>query len=205
MLKLKKVAVTGGLGSGKSSVCRLLHELGAYTISADEIVHRLLSPSNEFGKRIIEIFGQDIVKDEIFDRKRIAELAFSDRTKLQKLEAILHPAVVREIQQQYQNLLTHNPPSLFVAEIPLLFETSSEGFFDDVVVVVCPEPVASHRFSHMPGQSEQQYLLRSSRLMPIEEKIERANFVIYNDGSMQKLKKQVRTLFDLLTTPNGGP
>jgi dephospho-CoA kinase len=200
MLKLKKIAITGGLAAGKSSVCRYLQELGAYTVSADDIVHQLLSPSSEIGKKIIEIFGQDVVKDGTFDRKKIANIAFSEPGKLQRLEEILHPAVLQEIQKQYHHLLTHNPPSLFVAEIPLLFETSSETYFDDVVVVIAPEPVSKQRFSDLPGQNEEQYLLRTARLLSIEEKIQRANFVIHNDGSKEQLKKQVRTLFELLVS-----
>lgn len=198
MLKLRKIAITGGLAAGKSLVCRYLQELGAYTVSADDVVHQLLSPSSEVGKKVVEIFGKDVVKDASFDRKKIATLAFNDRAKLQRLEEILHPAVLQEIQKQYHNLLTHKPPPLFVAEIPLLYETSSESYFDDVVVVIAKEPISKERFSNLPGQNEEQYLLRTARLLPIEEKIEKANFVIYNDGSQEQLKKQVRTLFELL-------
>jgi dephospho-CoA kinase len=198
MLKLKKIAITGGLAAGKSLVCRYLQELGAYTVSADDIVHQLLSPTSEIGKKVVEIFGKDVVKDASFDRKKIATIAFNDRAKLQRLEEILHPAVLQEIQKQYYKLLTHNPPPLFVAEIPLLYETSSESYFDDVVVVLAKEPITRERFSNLPGQNEEQYLLRTARLLPIEEKIEKANFVIYNDGSQEQLKKQVRTLFELL-------
>jgi dephospho-CoA kinase len=198
VLKLRKIAITGGLAAGKSLVCRYLQELGAYTVSADDIVHQLLSPTSEIGKKVVEIFGKDVVKDASFDRKKIAAIAFNDSAKLQRLEETLHPAVLQEIQKRYHKLLTHNPPPLFVAEIPLLYETSSESYFDDVVVVIAKEPISRERFSNLSHQSEEQYLLRTARLLPIEEKIEKANFVIYNDGSQEQLKKQVRTLFELL-------
>lgn len=200
MLKLKKLAVTGGLAAGKTSVCRILQELGAYTISADDIVHKLLSPHSELGNQIVKIFGQDIIRNERFDRKKIAEYAFSNPTKLQKLEELLHPIVLKTIQQQYQSLLTPNPPPLFVAEIPLLFEVSAEEWFDVVVVVVAPESVAQERFKSASGHSDEQFLQRSQRQWPIEAKARNADFIIHNDGSINHLKTQVKNLFQMLTT-----
>lgn len=197
MLKLKKIAVTGGLASGKSSVCRFLQELGAYTVSADEIVHHLLSPHTELGKQIAEIFERDIAGNVHFDRKKIAEYAFRDPIKLRKLEQLLHPAVLREIENRYQKILTHNPPPLFVVEIPLLFEISAEEWFDHVVVVIAPESVARQRFTSQ-GHTDEQFLLRTTRQLPLEEKQRRADFVLYNDGSFDHLKKQVKTLFQTL-------
>jgi dephospho-CoA kinase len=200
MLKSKKIAVTGGLAAGKTSVCRILQELGAYTISADEIVHQLLSPHSELGKQIVEIFGQSIITNAAFDRKKIAEHVFADPKKLQKLEHLLHPAVLKTIQQTYQNVLTHTPPPLFVAEIPLLFEISAEEWFDTIVVVTAPESLAKERFKTASGYPDEQFLLRSQRQMPVEEKIRKADYIIYNDGSISHLKTQVKTLFQMLIT-----
>ncbi len=200
MLKLKKLAITGGLASGKTSVCRILQELGAYIISADEVVHQLLSPQSELGKQVIAIFGRDIVKNASFDRKKIAAYAFADPTKLQKLEQLLHPAVLKTIHQAYQDLLTHNPPPLFAAEIPLLFEISAEQWFDAVLVVSASESIARERFKTTSGYPDEQFLQRSNRQLPIEEKIKKADYIIYNDGSVNDLKKQVEALFQMLTS-----
>ncbi len=199
MLKLKKIAITGGLASGKTSVCQLLKGFGAYTVSADEIVHQLLSPHTELGNQITEIFGQDIIKDEGFDRSKIAEQAFNDSAKLQKLEKLLHPAVLQEIEHRYQTQLTTNPPPLFVAEIPLLFEIKAETKFDHVVVVTAPDPLCRERFKASSGQDDEQFLLRMRKQLPIEVKMRKANYLINNDGSFEDLKKQVKTLYQTLT------
>jgi len=200
MLELRKLAVTGGLASGKTSVCRILQELGAYTISADEIVHQLLSPHSELGKQIVEIFGRDIIKNASFDRKKIAEYVFADSAKLQKLEQLLHPTVLKTIQQTYQGLLTHNPPLLFVVEVPLLFEISAEDWFDAIIVVTTPESLARERFKIASGYPDEQFVQRSRRQLPVEEKVRRADYIIYNDGSMDHLKNQVKTIFQMLIT-----
>lgn len=196
---MRKIAVTGGLASGKSSVCRLMKSLGAYTISADEVVHQLLSPHTELGKQIIEIFGQDIIKDEGFDRSKIAEHAFRNPTQLHKLESLLHPAVLQEIEHRYQILLTLTPPSLFVAEIPLLYEISAEKWFDDVVVVTASDSKCRERFKAVSGQDDEQFFLRMQRQLSPKEKMKKANYLITNDGSLEDLEKQVRNLYQTLT------
>jgi len=91
MLKLVKIAITGGVASGKSSVCRFFQELGAYVVNADAIVHKLLDPSSDLGKQIIQLFGT-------LSRKRLSEIVFEDPEKLEKLEKLLHPAVLKKIE-----------------------------------------------------------------------------------------------------------
>src|ERR1700733_7337913 len=131
MLKLRKIAVTGGLSCGKSSVCRIFKELGATVVSADEIVHQLLSPQVSFGQQVIMLMGPDIVVKGQIDRSRIAKKVFNNRTLLNSLEKILHPAVNNEIENLYQTALAKHKDKIFVAEIPLLYE-SDFGQFDAV-------------------------------------------------------------------------
>ena len=121
MLKLKKIAVTGGISSGKSTFCQYLKELGAETINADTVVHRLLSPNTILGLQVIDLLGPDIVKDDRIDRSIVASKVFSDYKLLDQLEGLLHPAVFRETERLYQEAVQQAFP-LFVAEIPLLFE-----------------------------------------------------------------------------------
>src|SRR5262245_55950333 len=102
MLILKKVAVTGGLSCGKSSVCRIFKELGAYVVSADDIVHQLLTPQTKPGQQVIELMGSDIVVDQHIDRSKIAKKVFGNLKLLKSLEQILHPAVRHEIDKKYQ-------------------------------------------------------------------------------------------------------
>ena len=97
MLKLKKIAITGGLSAGKTTVCQLFKECGAYVMSADEIVHRLLSPHTRIGQQVIALLGSDILSGAEIDRKKVSEKVFPYPDKLRALERIIHPAVFDEI------------------------------------------------------------------------------------------------------------
>src|SRR5580700_5876146 len=99
MLKTKKIAVTGGLAAGKTTVCQIFKELGAYVVSADEIVHQLLSPGTTVGQQVIKLLGSDIISGQELDRKKIAAKVFFQRDLLHLLEEIIHPAVFDEIER----------------------------------------------------------------------------------------------------------
>ncbi len=102
MLKLRKVAITGGLSCGKSSVCRILKEFGAYVVSADKIVHQLLSSDTNLGQKIVDLLGTSVLVNQKLDRSRIARIVFHDLELLKALEALVHPAVYRELNRDYQ-------------------------------------------------------------------------------------------------------
>lgn len=192
---MKKVAVTGGLASGKSSVCQILKSCGAYVVSADEIVHRLLSPETEIGKKVILKFGPEILINQKIDRKKVADKTFSDPERLQYLEKLLHPAVLNEIEERYQNTRNDARYALFVAEIPLLYESESHKAFDYVIAVVAGEEFSRSRFEKSTGYLTDEYERRMRRQLPIHEKAARADFVIKNNGSMEDLKKNVKQVF----------
>lgn len=199
MLKLKKVAVTGGLSSGKSSVCRIFKSLGADVVSADDIVHLLLSPDTEPGQQVIHLLGSDIVVNGKIDRSKIAKKVFNQPELLKSLEKILHPAVSERIQREYTTSREKGISPLYVAEIPLLFEAQMEGYFDAVVVVQADSKQCAQRFQASTGQSQDEYWLRSSHQMPTDDKAKRANFVIKNNGTLDHLEEQVKEVFRQLT------
>lgn len=191
MLALRKVAVTGGLSSGKTSVCRILKELGAFTVSADEIVHQLLSPKTKIGQEVIHLLGQEIYTENDLDREKIAKIVFSDAEKLRALEKLLHPAVIEEIEKRYLQVQNEKKYSLFVAEIPLLYESESAHRFDYVVAVVADPKLCLARFQ----KSSDDFEKRMSRQWHPEEKAAKADFVITNNGSMKDLKEMVKNLY----------
>lgn len=195
MLTCCKVAVTGTVASGKSSVCRFLQELGAHVVDADAIVHRLLSPGTEISRQVIDLLGQDVQANGTLDRAKIADKVFKNSALLGALEAILHPAVQQEIAAEYQQInATHNVP-LFVAEIPLLFETGMEDFFDWVVVVSAEESTCVQRFVNKTQYGAENYKQRAARLMPLKQKERQADFVIINNSSLAELKQTIHALF----------
>ncbi|MGK5593940.1 MAG: dephospho-CoA kinase [Parachlamydiaceae bacterium] len=200
MLKLKKVAVTGGLSSGKSTVCQIFRGLGAHVISADKIVHQLLSPNTSLGQEVIKLLGVEIVIDQMIDRKSIANKVFNNPQLLHQLEQILHPAVFNEMKKEYQLAKEASRP-LFVAEVPLLFEAyeSKNVWFDAIIAVLASEETACKRFMESTGYSEEEYRLRMSRQLSPAQKAEKAHYIIFNDGDLKKIEKQVCQLYHHLT------
>lgn len=199
MLKLKKVAVTGGLSCGKSSVCRFFEKFGAIVVNADEIVHRLLSPKTILGQRVIQLIGNDIIINNQIDRSKIAQKVFNQPSLLLSLEQLIHPAVQEEIEKQYEQANQKKNGQLFVAEVPLLFEAGLEDFFDVVITVVADPKISSQRFQNVKDSNAEEYEKRSMRQMHIEEKIKRADYVIENNGSLKKLEAETKKLMNLLT------
>lgn len=198
MLRLRKVAITGGLSCGKSSVCRIFKELGAHVVSADEIVHQLLVPNQPLGRQVIELLGKDIVIIGKIDRSTIAKKIFEDQALLRSLEKLLHPAVLSEIEKQYQQIKLGKAP-LFIAEIPLLFETGSEKLFDKTITVWAEPKACMQRFIAATGYDENEYFKRMANQMPADEKAKKADYVIDNSGNMEALQQAVVNLFTNLT------
>lgn len=199
MLKLVKVAITGGLSCGKSSVCRFFKQLGAHVVSADEVVHQLLSPETNLGKKIIHLLGPDIISNSKFDRAKIAQRVFHNPELLRSYEHLLHPAVQEEIERQYQLVKAVQSTPLFIAEIPLLFETGGDGLFDATIVVVAEQESCKKRFSEATHYEPQEYDRRMARQMSLEEKARKATIVIKNNGTMDDLKAVVTKIYHQLT------
>ncbi len=189
MLKLKKIAITGGVASGKTSVCRFFQELGACVVNADAIVHELLKPDTDLGQQIIRQFGPEIINHGQISRKIIADQAFKDPKQLQKLEELIHPAVLRKIAELY-TAASSKDFSSFVVEIPLLFEIGAEDFYDVVVAVLTDEAYAKKRFEQA-GFQETEYDLRMKRQLEPKEKAAKAHYTIYNNGSIEELRHEV--------------
>lgn len=205
MLTLKKVAVTGGLSSGKSTVCRLFEELGSYVVNADAIVHQLLSPDTAVGQQVIKLLGSDIVRDCQFDRKKIADRVFSDPDSLRALEKILHPAVFNEIKAKYLQIQNEQKYSLFVAEIPLLYESESEDFYDVVIAVMATPDICRKRFKEHWQKEDLEFDRRMNRQLSPIHKGAKAQVLIENNGSIDDLKHNVAIIYSQLTKPSPDP
>jgi dephospho-CoA kinase len=183
------IAVTGPFASGKSTLVRLLGELGAETVSADEIVHDLLAADEATISRIVERFGEDVVGDRGIDRRALGRKVFGDPEALRDLEEILHPLVRRETRRR----VAASDAGLFVAEVPLLFEGGSDADYDYTVAVVVPE---ERRRAWAAERGVDEAALRGieARQLPQEEKARRADVVVQNDGGVDKLKEQAEEL-----------
>jgi dephospho-CoA kinase len=198
VLELKKIAITGGVSSGKSSVCHLLAQRGAYVTDADKIVHDLLSSDPQIRKKVIDLLGTGILVDGQIDRKLVAEKVFSQPETLKSLELILHPAVFHEMALQYQQVKENPKYNLFVAEVPLLYETESAKLFDGIVVVLASQELCRKRFIESKKGSSASFDQRMQRQMKPTQKAAKADFVLINNEKIEDLEKQVNQLLTKL-------
>jgi dephospho-CoA kinase len=189
------VAITGGIGAGKSEALNAFARLGAATVSSDEIVHHLLRTDEEVKRAIVERLGERVLNDagEV-DRTRVAEQVFADRGQLAWLEGLLHPLVSREYLTWRERLAElEDAPEVCVTEVPLLFESGSEDKFDAIVVITAPEAVRRKR-TRVPLEQ------RSRRLIDDEEKVRRADYAYVNDGTRKELEAFVSSVLAELRT-----
>ncbi|MGL5264232.1 MAG: dephospho-CoA kinase [Candidatus Rhabdochlamydia sp.] len=200
MLKLKKLAITGGLSSGKTTVGRLFKDLGAFVINADELVHALLIPDSVIGQKVIQLFGPSIVENNSFNRKKIAQQAFLNVKLLKALEALIHPVVYAEIEKEYQHVRQAGKYPLFIAEIPLLYELLKQDEFDIVITVTADPSLCQKRFIKQTHQTIKEFEQRMAQQINPEEKAKKSDYVIKNNGSLADLRDQVTKLYSLLTT-----
>lgn len=200
MLKLRVVAVTGGVSSGKTTVCRILNQLGAKVISADELVHKLLTPQNPVGQQVIALLGREIVVEEQVDRSKIAKKVFGNPPLLMALEKILHPAVKAVIAEEIQKEKSLGEVPLLVVEIPLLFEGGFASGYDAIITVVADEEVSQARYTASTGNPPEDYKQRMARQMDPFEKALKADYVITNNGSFQELYEATAKLYNQLIT-----
>ena len=192
------VAITGGIGAGKSEALASFRRHGAATVSSDEIVHRLLREDPVVGKTLVERFG-DRILDEAgqIDRSAIAEIVFADREALDWLESLLHPLVVQEYLEWREQLAAlPNPPPLTATEVPLLYEVGGQDRFDAVIVVTAPPKVRA-------GRTEVDAEEREQRLLPDTVKVAQADFAYVNDGSIEDLDAFVGEVMEELTAEGG--
>ena len=188
------VAITCGIGAGKSEALASFARHGAAVVSSDEIVHRLLREDAAVGKALTARFG-DRILDEAgqIDRTKIAEIVFSDGESLEWLEALLHPLVVEEYMDWREQLAASpSPPPVTATEVPLLYEVGGQDRFDVVVVVTAPPAVRSAR-TDVSTQD------REPRLLPDSVKVAQADFTFVNDGSLEELDAFVGGVMSELT------
>jgi len=191
---LKLIGLTGGAGSGKSTVADMFRELGAVVVDADAATHAVYEPGS-LGFDLIEgEFGPEYVRDGRIDRARLGELVFNDAGARQRLNAIVHPLVREWMASRTAEALMHGAP-VVVQDVPLLFENGLEGLYSAVVLVHVPELVQLQRLVEGRGLSEDRARAMIAAQMPIDQKRERAQHVIDNSGSREGTREQVHLLW----------
>lgn len=196
---MKVIGLTGGIGSGKSTVSRILQELGARILDADKVGHELYRPGTEVWEEVVSAFGRDILKpDGEIDRPKLGAIVFSDPAALERLNQIMHPRMfqrMRQILDEWRN----EGVAVAVLEAAILFEAGWTPLVDEVWVTMASEETVVKRL-RAKGLSPEQVKARLRSQMPVEEKARRAKVVIHNDGSMEELRRQVEAEWQRLNS-----
>ena len=186
--RLPFVGLTGGIAAGKSEALKALERLGAATLSSDAVVHELLT-TGEIRDQLVEKFGDDVAPGGEIDRGKVAEQVFGDDERRKWLEGLLWPRVGQRIGEWRTGLEeSHDPPRAAVVEVPLLFEAGTEDGFDATIAVVAEEPVREDRAAR---RGHEGVASRTARQMSQEEKSQRADFTVRNDGSLEELETKL--------------
>jgi dephospho-CoA kinase len=192
------VGLTGSVGTGKSTVTNFFRELGAYIIDWDELAREVIRPHLRAWKEIVEYFGKDFLNEDLtINRQKLAEIVFSDKEKVAKLNQIVHPEVFKEDERITNEIKNLDPDALIIKDIPLLFEVAHPIFVDKTVVVAASEQTQLSRLEEK-GMRREDAQNRIKSQLPLEEKIKSADFVINNDGPLEETKKQVEEIYSLL-------
>jgi len=195
-----KVALTGGIGTGKTYVRERLQSLGVPAIDADAVVHCALAPGTEVTARVAARFGRSLLApDGAVDRRALAAIVFADERARRDLEALVHPVVFETIAEWFTSAALAGGRGWAVADIPLLFETSREGFFDRVIVTACGAEEQLRRVMARDGVSEDDARARLAAQWPIDLKVARADFVVWTDRSFADTDRQVDGVYRVLT------
>jgi dephospho-CoA kinase len=195
-----KLALTGSIGMGKSTVARMFERAGIPVFDADAEVHRLQETGGALVDAIGDRFPSSVIAGQL-DRDRLAEIVLADRNELAALEAIVHP-VVQAARERF--LADHAEAAVVLFEIPLLFETGGEQAFDKVIVVSAPAEIQRERVLSRAGMTEQKLDAILGRQLPDTDKRARADFVVDTGTDLSTTERQVRDILACLGLPAGG-
>lgn len=196
---VKLVGLTGGVGSGKSTVAAILRELGAEVVDADEASHAVYEPGTPGFAAVVREFGQDYVRDGRINRKALGELVFKDPRSLHRLNAIVHPLVREWMAKQTAEAVARGA-EVVVQDVPLLFENKLEDLFPTTLLVWVPREVQVERLVIGRGFTRERAREVIAAQMPIDDKRSHATYVIDNTGTRQSTRTQVERLWEALAS-----
>lgn len=199
-VKICRVGITGGFGSGKSTVARFIKNLHHPVILSDEIAKSLIDSDVQIQKKIISEFGEEVYDNKKKLRKNIlADIVFNDADKLQILNRIVHPKTIKHIDKQVIKISKQGSTLIFV-ESALIYEAKIEDSFDYIIVVISKEKNIFERLDKYGKMTHDQIEQRLSHQIPMEEKAARADFVIRNDSSLEELQRNTKFIVHIIET-----
>ena len=196
LIKKFKVAVTGSIGSGKSTFCNFITEAGFNVIKVDDISKKILKEDEDVRKKVIREFGKDSFINKEINKKFLSEKIFSDAINVARINSILHPKVKREVEQLIQEELKKN--HLVFVEAALIYEAEMENMFDYVVLITAVSSVREKRIVTSGKLNNEEFRKRDENQIKDEEKKKRADFIFENNGKTKELKQKANLLIKIL-------
>jgi dephospho-CoA kinase len=194
-----RVGLTGGLASGKSFAASEFERLGCAVLQADKLGHRILAEDLEARDEIVREFGQGILsEDGAISRKALSAIVFSDKNRLQGLNAIVHPRVFAGLERFFGEVETRDPDAVAMVEAAIMIESGSYKRYQRLVLAACPRELQIERFMRRDAASRQEAESRIARQMPLEDKRRFAHFLIDTGGTEAETLRQVRTVYGRL-------
>lgn len=195
MLMMKIIGLTGGFGSGKSTVSQFLLELGAVVIDADKVGHEVFKPGTEAWREVVGTFGQGIIStDGTIDRRKLGKIVFRNPDARARLNKIMHPRIYERVMAMIEEC-RRNGADIVVIEAPLLLEARWKSMVDEVWVTSAPQATVIRRLNEQKGVPEAESLARIHAQLTDEERIRQADVVIYTDCALDELKDRVEGLW----------
>lgn len=201
------VGITGGIGAGKTTVCKIFEELGAKVIYADELAKEIMENDESLKKKIKKIFGEKSYIGGKLNRKFIADIIFSSDEKRKLLESIVHPAVIKRILSDLKKIADEGKYNFVIVEAALIFESGFDKELDYVLVVDADDEIKIKRIMERDKCSKEEVLKRMRAQLDSKIKRELADMVIINDGDIDELRKKVsffNSLFEKISKSSGG-
>ena len=197
------IGLTGGIVSGKSTVARMFKDFGAKIIDADILGHSVILPYKPAWKEIVKLFGEDILgKDLTINREKLGKIVFADQALLKKLNEITHPEIMKLIKKEI-NLVRNKTPNqekILVIDAALIYEAKIDRLMDKIIVVYIDEDEQIKRLIKRNNLSKDEASQRVKSQIPMKEKIKMADYVIDNNDTLDKTKKQVETFWQSLVS-----
>ena len=199
------IGLTGGIGTGKSEVTRMLEALGAVVINADQVGHEAYRPNSESWKEVVKTFGEQILRpDRDIDRQKLGAIVFADPDQLSKLNQIMHPRMARIVSDQLESLRGQGT-RVAVVEAALLFEAGWDSLVDEVWATDSPVETVIERLQARNGMSAEEVLKRIDSQMDRSERLKRAQVIVDNGGDVADLESKVETLWNTRVTGAAEP